>query len=87
MYRNCIHLIDCFDYRKHICMVFDLLDQSVFDFLKENGFHPFPIKHIQHFAYQLLTSVEFIHSLKLIHTDLKPGIYFISYIYLYMYII
>jgi len=55
-------------------MVFDLLDQSVFDFLKENSFHPFPIKHIQHFAYQLLTSVEFIHSLKLIHTDLKPGI-------------
>jgi len=53
-------------------MVFELLDQSVFDFLKENEFHPFPIKHIQHFAYQLLISVEFIHSLKLIHTDLKP---------------
>ncbi|ORX70375.1 kinase-like protein [Anaeromyces robustus] len=70
--RNCIHLIDCFDYRRHICMVFELLDQSVFDFLKENNFHPFPIKHIQDFAYQLLTSVEFIHSLKLIHTDLKP---------------
>jgi len=70
--RNCIHLIDCFDYRRHICMVFELLDQSIFDFLKENNFHPFPIKHIQKFAYQLLTSVEFIHSLKLIHTDLKP---------------
>ncbi|ORX60813.1 kinase-like protein [Piromyces finnis] len=70
--KNCIHLVDCFDYRRHICMVFDLLDQSAFDYLKENGFHPFPIKHIQHFAYQLLTSVEFIHSLKLIHTDLKP---------------
>jgi len=65
-------LIDCFDYRRHICMVFELLGQSVFDFLKENNFYPFPLKHIQHFAYQLLTSVEFIHSLKLIHTDLKP---------------
>jgi dual-specificity kinase len=38
-------------------MVFELLGQSVFDFLKENEFHPFPAHHIQHFAKQLLTSV------------------------------
>lgn len=38
-------------------MVFELLDQSVFDFLKANHFEPFPISHIQHFAKQLLTSV------------------------------
>lgn len=54
---KCIHLIEWFDYCNHICMVFELLGQSVFDFLKANEFRPFPIHHIQQFAKQLLTSV------------------------------
>jgi dual-specificity kinase len=31
---------------------------SVFDFLKQNGFQPFPEKHIQDFAKSLLRSVQ-----------------------------
>lgn len=54
---RCIHLRDCFDYRGHICIVMDLLGQSVFDFLKGNQFVPFPNSQIQSFARQLLTSV------------------------------
>ncbi|KAK0738611.1 kinase-like domain-containing protein [Schizothecium vesticola] len=69
---RCIHLRDCFDYRGHICIVMDLLGQSVFDFLKSNNFVPFPNSQIQNFARQLLTSVAFLHDLNLIHTDLKP---------------
>ncbi|KAL8654438.1 MAG: hypothetical protein Q9210_001506 [Variospora velana] len=69
---KCIHLRDCFDFRNHICIVTDLLGQSVFDFLKGNGFVPFPSSQIQSFARQLFTSVAFLHDLDLIHTDLKP---------------
>ncbi|KAH6624209.1 kinase-like domain-containing protein [Chaetomium sp. MPI-SDFR-AT-0129] len=69
---RCIHFRDCFDYRGHICIVMDLLGQSVFDFLKSNNFVPFPNSQIQNFARQLLTSVAFLHDLNLIHTDLKP---------------
>jgi dual-specificity kinase len=54
---RCIHLRDCFDYRGHICIVMDLLGQSVFDFLKGNNFVPFPNSQIQNFARQLFTSV------------------------------
>jgi serine/threonine protein kinase len=54
---KCIHLRDSFDFRNHICIVTDLLGQSVFDFLKGNGFVPFPSSQIQSFARQLLTSV------------------------------
>lgn len=54
---KCIHLRDCFDFRNHICIVTDLLGQSVFDFLKGNQFVPFPSSQIQHFAKQLFTSV------------------------------
>ncbi|KAL1901264.1 serine threonine protein kinase CMGC group [Ceratocystis pirilliformis] len=69
---RCIHLRDCFDFRNHICIVMDLLGQSVFDFLKSNSFVPFPNSQIQSFARQLFTSVAFLHDLNLIHTDLKP---------------
>ncbi|TPX30192.1 hypothetical protein SmJEL517_g06188 [Synchytrium microbalum] len=70
--KRCIHLRDVFDYRNHICMVFEVLSQSVFDFLKENKFLPFSMDQIRDFARQILVAVEFCHSLRLIHTDLKP---------------
>lgn len=54
---RCIHLRDCFDFRGHICIVMNLLGQSVFDFLKGNNFVPFPNSQIQNFARQLFTSV------------------------------
>lgn len=84
---KCIHLRDSFDFRNHICIVTDLLGQSVFDFLKTNSFTPFPSSQIQNFARQLFTSVAcksiglplvqhshfaVLHDLNLIHTDLKP---------------
>ncbi|KAI8887035.1 kinase-like protein [Backusella circina FSU 941] len=69
---KCIHLVEWFDHKNHICMVFELLGQSVFDFLKANQFKPFPNHQIQQLGKQLLTSVAFLHDLKLVHTDLKP---------------
>lgn len=54
---RCIHLIDTFDYKEHVCIVSELLSASVFDFLKENQYQPFPFNHIQDFARQLLGSV------------------------------
>lgn len=64
---RCIHLRDCFDYRGHICIVMDLLGQSVFDFLKGNHFVPFPNSQIQKFARQLLTSVACTYPLHSLH--------------------
>ncbi|KAI9637038.1 kinase-like domain-containing protein [Dioszegia hungarica] len=69
---KCIHLEEYFDFRSHPCLVSELYGMSVFDFLKQNGFQPFPEKHIQDFAKSLLRSVQFLHQLKLVHTDLKP---------------
>ncbi|KAI0734249.1 CMGC/CLK protein kinase [Fomitopsis betulina] len=69
---KCIHLIQWFDHRNHICLVSELLGMCLYDFLKENEFAPFPRHHIQSIAKQLLGSVAFLHDLHLIHTDLKP---------------
>lgn len=58
MCSKCIHLEEYFDYRNHPCIVSELYGMSVFDFLKQNSFQPFPEKHIQDFAKSLLRSVE-----------------------------
>ena len=55
---KCIHLEEYFDFRSHPCLVSELYGMSVFDFLKQNGFQPFPEKHIQDFAKSLLRSVQ-----------------------------
>lgn len=69
---KCIHLLETFNFKNHVCIVSELLGKSVFDFLKENKFQPFPPLHIWQFAKQLMQSVAFLHSLNLVHTDLKP---------------
>ncbi|RKP31064.1 kinase-like protein [Metschnikowia bicuspidata] len=69
---HCIHLRECLDYRGHICIVTDLLKISLYDFLENNKFIPYPGSHIQAIAKQLVRSVTYFHDLNLIHTDLKP---------------
>lgn len=69
---RCIHLLECFDYKNHICIVMDLFGMSIFDFLESNHYIPFPRSHIKSFAKQLFSSVAYLHGLNLVHTDLKP---------------
>ncbi|KAG4306076.1 hypothetical protein PORY_000064 [Pneumocystis oryctolagi] len=54
--------------KNHVCIVMGLLGMSVFDFLKSNGFIPFPASHIQEFAYQLFTSPE---NILLVHAGFR----------------
>lgn len=69
---HCIHLRECFDFRGHICIVTDLLKISLYDFMENNKFIPYPGSHIQAISKQLIRSVTYFHDLNLIHTDLKP---------------
>jgi len=68
----CVLMYDCFDYHGHQCIAFELLGQSVFDFLKDNNYHPYPVEQVRQVAYELCLSVSFLHSHRLTHTDLKP---------------
>ncbi|VUZ52949.1 unnamed protein product [Hymenolepis diminuta] len=68
----CVRLLDWFDYFGHICLAFDILGLSVFDFLKENNYVGYPIEHVRHISYQLCHAVRFMHDNQLTHTDLKP---------------
>uniref|UniRef100_A0A182N135 Protein kinase domain-containing protein n=1 Tax=Anopheles dirus TaxID=7168 RepID=A0A182N135_9DIPT len=68
----CVKMLDWFDYHGHTCIAFEMLGLSVFDFLKENNYEPYPIEQVRHIAYQLCFAVKFLHDSRLTHTDLKP---------------
>ncbi|NXT75829.1 CLK1 kinase, partial [Zapornia atra] len=69
---RCVQMLEWFEYHGHVCIVFELLGLSTYDFIKENGFLPFRLDHIRRMAYQICKSVNFLHLNKLTHTDLKP---------------
>ena len=54
---HCIHLRECFDFRGHICIVTDLLKISLYDFMENNKFIPYPGSHIQAISKQLIRSI------------------------------
>ncbi|KAK1399937.1 Serine/threonine-protein kinase AFC1 [Heracleum sosnowskyi] len=70
--QRCVQIRNWFDYRNHICIVFERLGPSLYDFLRKNSYRSFPIDLVREFGRQLLESVAFMHDLRLIHTDLKP---------------
>jgi len=67
-----VTLREWFDYRGHVCMVFERLGLSLYDFLRKNSYRPFHLDIIRAFGRQLLEAVAYLHDLALIHTDLKP---------------
>ncbi|XBI47749.1 hypothetical protein VPH35_111627 [Triticum aestivum] len=69
---RCVQIRNWFDYRNHICIVFEKLGPSLYDFLRKNNYRSFAIDLVREFARQILESVTFMHDLRLIHTDLKP---------------
>ncbi|KAK9822367.1 hypothetical protein WJX81_002518 [Elliptochloris bilobata] len=69
---HCVSLREWFDYRDHVCMVFEKLGLSLYDFLRKNSYSPFPAAMVRAFGRQLLEAVAYLHEVQLVHTDLKP---------------
>ncbi|KAM4544893.1 dual specificity protein kinase CLK1-like isoform 2-T2 [Odontesthes bonariensis] len=68
----CVRMLDWFKHEGHICIVFELLGLSTFDFLRQNNFLPFSVEQIRYMAFEIFRAVSFLHRNKLTHTDLKP---------------
>lgn len=50
-------MLEWFDHHGHVCIVFELLGLSTYDFIKENSFLPFHINDIRNMAYQICQSI------------------------------
>ncbi|XP_046703127.1 dual specificity protein kinase CLK2b isoform X3 [Silurus meridionalis] len=68
----CVSMYGWFQYGGHVCISFELLSLSTFEFLKQNSFIPYTLEQVRHMAYQICSAVEFLHANRLTHTDLKP---------------
>lgn len=69
---NFVRAYECFQHRNHTCLVFEMLEQNLYDFLKQNKFSPLPLKVIRAILQQVATALKKLKSLGLIHADLKP---------------
>ncbi|XP_067121428.1 homeodomain-interacting protein kinase 2 isoform X4 [Centruroides vittatus] len=69
---NFVRAYECFTHKNHTCLVFEMLEQNLYDFLKQNKFSPLPLKFIRPILQQVLTALLKLKQLGLIHADLKP---------------
>jgi predicted Ser/Thr protein kinase len=84
---NFVRAFECFQHKNHTCLVFEMLEQNLYDFLKQNKFTPLPLSSIRpilqqvrvcarppsHLSrMQVLTALYKLKQLRLIHADLKP---------------
>ena len=69
---NFVRAYECFQHKNHTCLVFEMLEQNLYDFLKQNKFQPLPLKYIRPVTHQVLTALLKLKNLALIHADLKP---------------
>uniref|UniRef100_A0A674AU22 non-specific serine/threonine protein kinase n=1 Tax=Salmo trutta TaxID=8032 RepID=A0A674AU22_SALTR len=69
---NLVRAFECFQHRSHTCLVFEMLEQNLYDFLKQNKFSPLPLKVIRPVLQQVATALRKLKTMGLIHADLKP---------------
>nr|XP_046254991.1 homeodomain-interacting protein kinase 1-like [Scatophagus argus] len=70
---NFVKWTDSFIDREHVCIEFELLDISLFDFMRKKHTCCLSVNEIRPILYQVATTLEFLRNLGLVHTDLKPN--------------
>ena len=69
---NVIHLHDCFVFRNHVCITFELLSINLYELIKKNKFQGFSLQLVRKFAHSLLQCLEALARNRIIHCDMKP---------------
>ena len=70
--RHIVRLLDSFEHRGHICLVFELLSMSLLDILTQNQFRGLPLAVVQRFTRQIVSALVTLEEASVIHCDLKP---------------
>jgi serine/threonine protein kinase len=74
--KNVLRYYDFFYHKEHLFIVTELLKDNLYEYSKFNreneDFIYFTLGRLQKITVQVLTALDYIHSLHLIHSDLKP---------------
>lgn len=68
---NLVRLLQCFEFRGHLCITYELLSMNLYQFLRKNDFRGLNLNLIKRIASQILRALKYIHSFGLFHCDLK----------------
>jgi len=52
---NYVRAFECFTHKSHTCIVFEMLELNLYDFLKNNKFCPLKLKYIRPIMQQVFT--------------------------------
>jgi serine/threonine protein kinase len=69
---NLVKVLKCLVFRKHICIVFELLSLNLREFLRQSNFTGSPLSLIRRFSVQILQGLRLLYRLRIVHCDLKP---------------
>jgi serine/threonine protein kinase len=67
-----VRMLDFFVYRRHLCIVFELLSVNLYEVLKQNQFRGLSTTLIRTLMEQLLKALGVLRRAKVIHCDVKP---------------
>lgn len=67
-----VKLLDFFVFKNHFCLVFELLELSLYDCLRSVNFSGFSFSYISSWSRQILEGMIVAEKLHIIHCDLKP---------------
>lgn len=67
-----VKILDNFNFRRHMVLVFELLGTNLYRYVRKEGFKGLKSDHIRPLALQILTSLSFLKKVGVIHCDLKP---------------
>jgi dual specificity protein kinase YAK1 len=67
-----VRLVDYFIFRRHLCLVFELLSVNLYELIKQNHFRGLSTNLIRVFMIQILDALVVLSQANIIHCDLKP---------------
>eukprot|EP00770_Monocercomonoides_exilis_P005968 MONOS_5939.1-p1 / transcript=MONOS_5939.1 / gene=MONOS_5939 / organism=Monocercomonoides_exilis_PA203 / gene_product=kinase-like protein / transcript_product=kinase-like protein / location=Mono_scaffold00179:71123-76385(+) / protein_length=1670 / sequence_SO=supercontig / SO=protein_coding / is_pseudo=false len=67
-----LQIADYFMFRDHLCLTFDLMSMNLYQFQRKCGFRPMSMQLVRHLSVQILETLCFLRSRRIVHCDLKP---------------
>jgi dual specificity tyrosine-phosphorylation-regulated kinase 2/3/4 len=67
-----VRMLDTFEFRGHVCAVFEVLGQNLYEYSRRNGFRPMQLADVRRVARQMLRALAFTHAHGIVHCDMKP---------------
>ncbi|XP_027134286.1 homeodomain-interacting protein kinase 3-like [Larimichthys crocea] len=69
---NFVRYNDGFIDREYICLEFEILDMSLWDYLQTRPSRSLSVKQIRPVLHQMATVLQFLKNIGIVHTDIKP---------------